>query len=897
MNKLIKHKPCSMLQDLPRDRGLWHVSQAVFWLELICFMVCMTWHYTYHTTVSFLNGAQQRRLLEIVTLIAVFNIVFLCGYSRRQLFEIAALLLLLAVSRYNSHYDDGYLLYSMAIALSCRRVQLNELIRRLFYIYHTIFFGVLFLYRLGIFSPMDSGEERYRMNLGFSHYNTMGMVIVCIILLWMLLRYEKMCWLDYLSWIAAAVFVWEVPNSRTAALCILLLTAGVFFSRCFGILCFRPIKLIVLSMFPLMAVFSYISSYYYTSDNTTLLALDSLFSGRLYYGNSYLNKYKPTLFGQKIRRINPDIAARSGIPSEILDNGYLRILLQLGIITFIVMMLIFIYILYKALKEKHYAVAVGLVVISFYNVSEFYMTSLFADTFLFFFTYYRYGRTESTKAVNSIPGERAQNMREHRFYGKYIDMKQCLHYLALHWLSILLAAAVFAAAACGLSLKDQAEAKRANLEKYPDGQKEVTLSLSAEEQASLQQYISDTKLLNVYTAYSEEALYMAIDPNNVPHYVLSYTFSCPEETDSTIATNRIRAFINAMQQEARKDEFFDSLATISGLEETSSSNLRDLITITAANNTQVSVEICAPDEETLTTLASAFISLWEKTTYSKVQGSDTQTQMVQDENYIYTSRDTKIRDAQAGVLNQVSSYATKSSNDLGKLSDNARKYLEKYEESEDISLGDPITYKQKVSAAGISKKKAGMAGMKAGVLAAALLAVFWLIVYLASNRIWGRRTLERSYNISNLGSFIADETAEHALKRTNTVVWKFYIRHASRDGQASQEVAFTLRSLLGLTGGKKHRHILILSDSLSCCERMKEQLQNFLCDEIAEKVTILTGQELISQDKQNTVTAPENVDAVLTAAVMGCSTYANMENLISLGSLYGEKMLGYLMVE
>lgn len=900
MNKFIdRNEPGNSLQNLPRDRGLWHVSQAVFWLEFICFMICMTWHYTYHTTVSFLSSAQQRQVLEIVTVVAILNIVFLCGYSRRQLFEIAALLLLLAVSRYNSQYDDGYLLYSMAIALSCRRVQPTELIRRLFYIYLTIFWGVLFLYRMGIFSPLNSGEERYRMNLGFSHYNTLGMVIVCIITLWILLRYEKARWFDFAVWIGAAVFVWEVPNSRTATLCILLLSIGIFFSRYFSFFHFRPIKLVALSAFPVMAFFSFFSSYFYTPENSILFTLDELFSHRLNYGNKYLQKYPIPSFGQKIRRINPDAALKAGIPPEILDNGYLRILLQLGIITFTILIIIFIYIIYKAMRQKHYAIVIGLIVISFYNVSEFYMTSLFANSFLFFFTYYRYGDTTDRDFLKekSTSRERTQIMKEYSYYGKYIDMKQSLHYLALHWLSILLAVIAAAAIACGLSFKDQYEAQKAYTEKYPDGLKEITLSLNAEENEAIQQYLSDTRFLNNAKLYSEESLYMAIDANNVPHYVLTYTFSCPEVYDATAAANLVKACVNSMQQETKKDGFFDKWAAISGIEEKSSKNLRELMTIGTVNNSQITIEICSPDEETLTLLSHALISLWEEDIFPQIQKSYPQMQMSLDDQYMYTSRDTKIRDTQSGILTQISTYATRCSNDLEKLTDNAKNYLEKYEETEGISIGDPITYTQKVSAAGISKKKAVVSGMKAAVAAVVILILFWLMVYLATNRIWGKRTIERSYRISKLGSFLPDEAAERVLKCTNKTVWRYYIRHVSRDIRDNHELAFTLRSLIGLTGNKKSHHLLVLSDSLYQCEQMKTQLHEFLINQAAETVTILTEKELLDLDGQNSPVDLENVDGVLLAVIMGRSTYSATEHLLSLSSLYNEKMLGYLMIE
>lgn len=894
-----RQESCNSLQTSSTKRGIYHISQIVFWLEFICFMVCMTWHFTYHTTVSFLKYNQLHQVLELVTVLAIFNIIFLCGYSRKQLLEIILLLLLLAISRYNSQNDDGYLLYSMAIAFSCRHIYPNELIKKLFCIYLAVFFGVLFLYRMGIFSTLVSEEGRFRMNFGFSHYNTMGMVIMCIVMLWILLRYEKIRWFDYIVWLGSAVFVMEVPNSRAAALCIFLLTIGVFFSKFFNIFQLRSVKAIAFFIFPAMAIFSYLSSLFYSPKSTVLSVLNTLFSERLSFGHDYLNKYSITLLGQKIRRINPDQASKYGIPPEILDNGYLRILLQLGVVTSIVILAIFFYILYRGLKKEHYAVIIGLMVTAIYNVSEFYMTCLFANPFLFFFTYYRYGYAPELvdSKINSDSPGGIQNLKEYCYYGKYIDMKQSLHYLALHWLSILLVTITVIAAACGINLKNQAEAQKSHQEKYPDNSKEITLCLSEDELSALQQFFSDSKLLDTYKAYNSNSLYMAIDANNTPHYTVTYVFSCTESIDPTTASNDIRAAMNTMQQEAKKDTFFNNWAAVSGFEETSSGNLRDLLTITTVNNTQMIVEICAPDVEILNYLADSFISLWENDLFAQTQKLYPTMQIRQENPYIYTSRDTKIRDTQSNIQNQITTYAAKKNNDFEQLSDNAKKYLEKYEESKDISLGEPITYTQKVSAVGISKKKVGIAGIKAGSIAILLLLLFWLVIYMATNRIWGRRTIKYSYQINNLGSFIPDETAERTLKPTNQAVWKFYCNHTARNGKTNQDLSFRLRCLLGLNCDEKIHHVLVLSDALKKCEQMKSQLNEFLSTEIAETVTILSGNELAASGKNSSANLPNNVDAVLITSVMGRSTYANLEYLLSLCSPYGDKMLGYLMIE
>lgn len=899
MNRiLLRHAPDSSLQEIPKIRGVCHISQIVFWLELICYMVCMTWYFTYHVSVSFLSYNQMTKVLELVTVAAIVNIFFLCGYSRQQLLEIAALLLLFALARYNSHNDDGFLLYSMAIALSCRRVHPDDLIRKLFTIYVTILLSVLLLFRIGIFSAMDFNEGRPRLNLGFSHYNTLGMVIFCIILLWILLRYERFCLLDYVICLAAGIFVWEVPNSRTAALSIILLTAGVLASKNLNLFRYPLIRAIMFGVFPAMAIFSYLSSKYCTPDNKFLLSLDKLLSGRLQFGYSFLEKYRISLFGQYVQRINDTQAKKYHLQLAILDNGYLRILLSLGIITFLILILIFTYDIFRALKKKHYAILIGLSIIAFYNVSEFYMTNMFANPLLFFFTYYRYGYTTETANAtsSSIEKKRNRSMKEYSFYGKLIDMKQYVHYAALHWFSIALAFILAAAIACGLSLKDQTAAQHSYKANYPEGVKEITLSLTDADAAAVQQYLTDSRLLESYASYNENSLYMAIDANNALHYSLTYTFSCPQAEDPTTASNTARSALNAMVLEAKTDDFYENLAAVSGLEENAPGNLRELLTVTTANNTQVTVEILAPNETTLDLLSQAFTSVWENESFTKTAKNIPDFQMTRDSAYQYTGRDTKVRDTQANILNQINTYTTKKSTDLEKLTDNAKQYLAKYEAEDTITLGDPITYTQEVPAPGISKKKAVLSGVKAGLAAIVIILLIWLITYMFTNRIWGRRTMERSYRIPRLGSFIPDITAERAFLKLNRPVWKHYIKRNSRNGLANQEMTFSLRCVLGLTGEHKLRHLVVLSDSLTKCPQMTSQLQDLLSGKIAEKVTLLSGSELVNSSSPDAA-VPENVDAVLLAPVMGRSTYAQMEHLLELSSLYQDKVLGYIMVE
>ena len=211
----------------------------------------------------------------------------------------------------------------------------------------------------------------------------------------------------------------------------------------------------------------------------------------------FLEKYTLTLFGQRITRVNQVTSTLTGTQMQILDNGYLRILLQLGLVTFIVFLTILLYTLYQSLRHKHYAVTIGILALAFYTVSEYFISSVFCNIFFFFFMYYRYGiatesAVSSTETANSFTADTCNCADTPACYVCLMpDTHNYLRKVWQHRVLVVVCACIIAVFSCLASLLLQTQATRAYWAAYPDGKQEIVLSLSSEELPIVQKYLSE----------------------------------------------------------------------------------------------------------------------------------------------------------------------------------------------------------------------------------------------------------------------------------------------------------------------------------------------------------------------------------------------------------------------
>lgn len=208
----------------------------------------------------------------------------------------------------------------------------------------------------GCIYPTDFSAHVLYITLGFAY-----------------LRKECITYLELLGIGALSVFVYLFCQARLNCACLFLVMVA------FGIYKFRSQyckkknkkilgnKLIVLlSVFPVLcAAVMILFSIFYSAENIVTYSLDMLLTHRLYLGKKGIEVYGFSLFGQWVPMQGNGGTVETQANYFFLDSSYLFILLQYGILIFALILIIILFINYRAQINRDYIliIAVGIMAV------------------------------------------------------------------------------------------------------------------------------------------------------------------------------------------------------------------------------------------------------------------------------------------------------------------------------------------------------------------------------------------------------------------------------------------------------------------------------------------------------------------------------------------------------
>lgn len=356
------------------------ISRILFYITLLAYFIINTAKYSSMRYSIENYNPMLRQLLWICCGVALFNVIFLCRYNWKHFLLIVLCLGLFGYVYYQTECQDYLLIQSAAVLFSGRHANWNTIVKFSFWAWILVTLTTFALNFAGIAPTLEVYRgEKLRYNLGLAHPNGVGLYMICFVFLWVLLRFKKLKFYDYIAWIALALFTWFVPNSKTGTCSILLLCVVTFIIQMWGekLLQFRIIQGLCICSFPIMGIFSYFASYFYDAGNALYNQIDlTCFTTRLSLAHYMIQTYPVTLFGQKLQLIGSVKAAMKGVPAQILDNFYVRVLLNDGVIVLIIIMAIMMFLTYKAIERKDYGTLIVILISSVYCIYEFHHTEL-----------------------------------------------------------------------------------------------------------------------------------------------------------------------------------------------------------------------------------------------------------------------------------------------------------------------------------------------------------------------------------------------------------------------------------------------------------------------------------------------------------------------------------------
>lgn len=306
----------------------YNVSELLIKFSYAMLLIC-----NYVTTItSFSSYIKYIKIFSII-LILINCLIQSKNYNRKEFLRIVLLFSLSAITWAISKEPSVFMLY--LIVISMKNVELEDFIKFNIVIELLIVLFLFFMSNNGLTSEgLFFRDNIRRYSFGFIHPNTTAEIMSSILIGFLYLNRENLNIFKILPVIFISYIVSKFTYSRTAlfvsfAIIICCLLKKQLIDK---VIYKRTVKFFVKNIWIICTIITILAVYQYKYSTSIGIYLNDLLSGRLRLINNFLTNYKINLFGNELIFVYSKQAIRYGISAQILDNAFVRYILQFGII-------------------------------------------------------------------------------------------------------------------------------------------------------------------------------------------------------------------------------------------------------------------------------------------------------------------------------------------------------------------------------------------------------------------------------------------------------------------------------------------------------------------------------------------------------------------------------------
>jgi len=317
------------------------------------------------------KGTHKNSLIRDYISLVVVVIVYLITGENTLVFTIG-----LIVAAKGVNFEETYLIYFKA--------QLLALLISVFTCYLGLSQNIVSYFSYGV-----------GYSWGMHHANNLAFMVASLYFAFSYLFIRERRIVQFILAVVLIAIVWKITVCRTVCALIALypiINLFVQLSRKTGsskIL--KYLKQFVL----VMAILSIVISVFYVQINGGL-NYEGTFQSRFVFGYKLLHKYGVHLFGSQIEYIGTYEARKLGIETVLLDNAYLTLIINYGILATIIMVYILLRNMSKAYREKNFDMLTIMLIYVISGISENGMLTVIGNVSLLYF----YCNTNSNYLVN-----------------------------------------------------------------------------------------------------------------------------------------------------------------------------------------------------------------------------------------------------------------------------------------------------------------------------------------------------------------------------------------------------------------------------------------------------------------------------------------------------------------
>ena len=334
----------------------------------------------------------------IIPIILFFVIILQAKkYSKKSIVRIIGIVSIGLISYYITKSNDIFLTFLLIIC--AKNIEIDDFIKKDVIVKLCIIFFVIICYKLGLAenSIMYREDGFLRSSLGFSHPNRLGMLIFSINCGVMYLHHGKYNWKDLVLIIVSLLICIKVCDSRSSQIGIVALTLITITTKFFKD---KKIYKNILTTLPIiLTIISIVSAFLYSKGYSFIYTINEIVSNRILYCYKFIEYYGINLFGNYFQYYG-----MWGISNRlsVLDNAYVHILVHFGLLTFLLTIGCFIWIINDAIKNKKYNVIIYLVPFLLYGLMEHHIFEIQYNSILIYASGMIYAIKKREKSKNNI---------------------------------------------------------------------------------------------------------------------------------------------------------------------------------------------------------------------------------------------------------------------------------------------------------------------------------------------------------------------------------------------------------------------------------------------------------------------------------------------------------------
>ena len=335
-------------------------------------------YFSFITIGKALGLAANNKILQIMTILAFVMILtklIITKYTRKEII-ICLILGLIGIISYFFTKREGVLLTIITI-VSLKNVPYKRVLCLAFSLRCIIFILLVTLSLTGIIENVETVHWRdevgfiTRYALGYDHPNLLHTNFFILVILFIYLFYERLNVISYILMLGINYFIYTFSISRTGFYSTILVVIVTIFlkKRLINKRIFYNICKIAI---PFSILFTIITAFGYNNFEV-IKGLDRLFSGRIFYSNYFLTYYNWNLFGRSLTN-----------DSNLLDNGYVVLMINYGIVVFLIYVLGYYKVIKKFIKLQMDKELLMICFFSIYGITEGFLPNIFLNLSLIF---------------------------------------------------------------------------------------------------------------------------------------------------------------------------------------------------------------------------------------------------------------------------------------------------------------------------------------------------------------------------------------------------------------------------------------------------------------------------------------------------------------------------------